>query len=177
MSDIRSQSIRGLAPGAVFSLTRTFTEADTEAFGHITRDYNQVHYDREFARSKGFSGLICHGLLFGSMICEVGGQLAWLAGGMSFKFIAPVYFGDTVTCVMTIAESDAKGRARAEARFTTADGRLVATATLKGRLPVGDDRERLREMVAQGDPTNPLAHGRRAGPDRVPARGRKRGPS
>lgn len=157
MPTTRQLAVSGLAPGAVFTVTRTFTQADTQAFGHITRDYNPVHYDQEFAQGKGFSGLICHGLLFTGMICEIGGQLAWLATGMDFKFLAPVYFGDTVTCRLTITSIGAKGRARAEAVYTNQDGRQVGSAVLSGRLPEGQDRERLRQMLAEGDPTNPLA--------------------
>lgn len=157
MPTTRQLAAEGLAPGAVLTITRTFTQADTEAFGHMTRDYNPVHYDEEFARGKGFSGLICHGLLFGSMICEVGGQLAWLASGMDFRFIAPVYFGDSVTCRITVTEIDEQGRAKAQAVLTNQHGVRVATAALKGRLPMGEDRERLRRMMAEGDPTNPLA--------------------
>ncbi len=47
----------------------------TEYFGDITRDYNPVHYDFRWVEAKGFKGLICHGLIVGSMICEFGGQV------------------------------------------------------------------------------------------------------
>ena len=31
------------------------------------------------------------------MVTHIGGQWAWLADGMSFEFVAPVFVGDTVT--------------------------------------------------------------------------------
>ena len=105
---------------------------------------------------KGFDGLICHGLLVGGMICELGGQLAWLASGMSFKFIKPVYFGDTVTCTIMITDIDAKNRARAVAEFVNQDGIKVMEGHLTGHLPGERDRGVLRDMVAEGDRTNKL---------------------
>ena len=87
---MRLNVVQGIQPGDSFSYTRTSTRDDTNAFGDLTRDYNPVHYDSRWTDLKGFKGLICHGLLVGSMICEFGGQAGWLATGMNFKFIKPV---------------------------------------------------------------------------------------
>ncbi len=65
--DWRSQATKGISPGARFRFSRTFTAEETEIFGDITRDYNPVHYEPRFAHGKGFSGLICHGLLTASL--------------------------------------------------------------------------------------------------------------
>ncbi len=156
MREWRQQAIDGLKSGATFTFSRTFTREETEAFGDLTRDYNPVHYDQRFAAAKGFEGLICHGLLVGSMISQVGGQVAWLATGMTFRFLKPVYFGDTITCRLTITDMDEKGRAKAEAVFTNQRGDRVQEATLTGRLPQGEDRQVLATMLAEGDPTNKL---------------------
>jgi acyl dehydratase len=159
MSAIRQRAIDGLRPGDTFTLTRTFTEELTRAFGALSRDYNPVHYDRRFAEAKGFGGLICHGLLVGSLLTEVGGQIGWLASGIDFRFVKPVFPGDTVTCRFTLHEVDDRGRARASAVFTNQDGTTVVEATLAGRLPGEADRAVLAAMVAEGDPTNGLAPG------------------
>ncbi len=156
MREWRQQAIAGLKPGTTFTFSRTFTREETEAFGDLTRDYNPVHYDQRFAAAKGFNGLICHGLLVGSMISELGGQVAWLATGMSFRFLKPVYFGDMITCTLTIIELDEGGRAKAEAVFTNQLGERVQEATLTGRLPRDRDRQLLADIVAEGDPTNKL---------------------
>jgi 3-hydroxybutyryl-CoA dehydratase len=156
MSDLRRRAIRGLKAGDTFEITRTFTREDTVAFGALTRDYNPVHYEPRFAQDKGLSGIVCHGLLTGSMICEVGGQIAWLATGMSFRFRRPVYPGDTIACRLVISEVDERGRARAAATFTNQHGEQVATAELTGYLPTGRAREILADMVAEGDPTNAI---------------------
>ena len=83
INPMRQRCIDGLKVGDTLSFSRTFTQADTEQFGELTRDYNPVHYDERWASAKGFKGLICHGLLVGSMICEIGGQIGWLASGGS----------------------------------------------------------------------------------------------
>ncbi len=156
MSTWREKTIRGIRPGDVFVVQRTFTREDTTAFGDLTRDYNPVHYDERFAAAKGLGGLICHGLLVGGMLCEAGGQIAWLASGMSFRFIKPVYFGDTITCTVMITDVDAKLRARAVAEFVNQDGVKVMEGHLSGHLPGVEDTRVLREMVAGGDASNGL---------------------
>jgi 3-hydroxybutyryl-CoA dehydratase len=65
-----------------------------------------VHFDDRFAKVKEFHGRICHGLLVVSILTEIGGQIGWLASGMSFRFKNPVYFGDTIECRFTITELD-----------------------------------------------------------------------
>lgn len=156
MSQMRRQAAEGIKAGQVFSVTRRFSRRDTTEFGDLTRDYNPVHYDERFAGSRGFDSLICHGLLTGAMICEVGGQVGWLATGMDFRFLKPVYFGDTITCRLTVTDVDARGRARASAEFRNQRGELVLTAELAGILPGPEQRRLLDEMLAQGDPTNPI---------------------
>ncbi len=154
---MRSKAIQGLKAGDAFTFTRTFTQAETTAFGDLTRDYNPVHYDSRWTDLKGFNGLICHGLLVGSMICEFGGQVGWLATGMNFKFIKPVYFGDTIQCAITINRIDANGHSEAEAIFTNQAETKIGHVTLTGRLPLKKGRELLGRMVSAGDPTNRLA--------------------
>jgi acyl dehydratase len=154
---IRIRAVEGLKVGDSFSYTRVFSKNDTARFGDMTRDYNPVHYDRRWAQTKGYSDLICHGLLVGSMICEFGGQVGWLATGMDFKFLKPVYFGDTVHCVITLTEIREKGRAAAEAVFTNQEGQQVCRARLTGLLPLDPERELLKQMTDEGDPSNKLS--------------------
>ncbi|MDF1594023.1 MAG: MaoC/PaaZ C-terminal domain-containing protein [Desulfobacterales bacterium] len=154
---VRQQAIDGLKTGDAFTYSRTFKKEETEHFGDITRDYNPVHYDLRWAKAKGFDRLICHGLLVGSMICEFGGQVGWLATGMKFKFIKPVYFDDTITCTITITKIEESGKAEAEAFFFNASGEKVCCSHLTGRLPLPRERMILAQMVEAGDPTNRLS--------------------
>ena len=157
MSEIRNRTIQGLQVGDTFTISRRFTEEDMRSFADVTRDYNAVHLDSRFSAAKNFKDRICHGLLVGSMLTEIGGQIGWLASVMNFRFKQPVYFGETITCRFTIAEVDERRRASAEAVYFNQDGDIVLEAELKGILPDAAERRILDEMVAEGDPTNKLA--------------------
>lgn len=156
MSEIRQKTIAGLKAGDSFTITRTFTEADMIAFAGITRDYNPVHFDDRFSAVKNFKGRICHGLLVAGMLTEIGGQIGWLASVMNFRFKKPVYFGDTVTCKLTITEIDVKNRARAFAKYQNEAGVVVLEADLEGIVPAAAEQEVLAAMVREGDPTNKI---------------------
>ncbi len=157
MTEIRQKTIQGLITGDTFTVTRTFTESDTNIFADITRDYNPVHFDERFAAAKNFNGKICHGLLAASIITEIGGQIGWLATGMDFRFKQPVYFKDTITCLFTITAIDENRRAIAEVVYKNQDDTVVLEAVITGILPDARERDILSQMVDEGDPTNGLA--------------------
>jgi 3-hydroxybutyryl-CoA dehydratase len=156
MSEIRNRTIQGLQVGETFTISRRFTEEDMMSFAAVTRDYNAVHLDSRFSGAKNFKDRICHGLLVGSMLTEIGGQIGWLASVMNFRFKQPVYFGETITCRFTITDLDEHLRASAEAVYFNQDGNIVLEAELKGILPNAVERRILDDMVAAGDPTNKL---------------------
>ncbi len=151
MSTIRRRAIEGLRPGDTFTVTRTFDEAQTRAFGDLSRDRNPVHYDRRFAAAKRLDGLICHGLLVGSLLTEIGGEIGWLASGMEFRFLKPVFFGDTITCAFTLLEIDERGRGRARAVFTNQHGTTVLEAAIRGHLPGATERSVLATILAESE--------------------------
>ena len=153
---MRQKAIEGIKAGDSFTYSRTFKKEETEQFGDLTRDYNPVHYDLRWTKSKGFDCLICHGLLVGSMICEFGGQVGWLATGLNFKFIKPVYFDETITCTITITKIEKSGKAEAEAFYFNASGEEVCCCHMTGRLPHSRERILLTQMTEEGDPTNKL---------------------
>jgi 3-hydroxybutyryl-CoA dehydratase len=157
MSEIRNRTIQGLQVGDAFTISRRFTEEDMISFADVTRDYNAVHFDSRFSGAKNFKDRICHGLLVGSMLTEIGGQIGWLASVMNFRFKQPVYFGETITCRFTITDIDDHLRACAKAVYSNQDGNIVLEAELKGILPNAAERRILNDMTAEGDPTNKLA--------------------
>jgi 3-hydroxybutyryl-CoA dehydratase len=152
MTDIRRQTVDGLKAGDTFTLTRTFTEKDVEAFTDVTRDHNPIHSSQRFVALKGFDDRICHGLLVGAMITEMGGQMGWLASGMNFRFKQPVYIGDTITCRCTLVAVDRKNRAEADAVFINQHGETVLEASLFGVLPNVRERQVLfiRSLASSG---------------------------
>lgn len=155
-SELRRKAIEGLEAGDTCTWSRTITPEDVAAFGDLTRDYNPVHYDQRFAQAKGYRAPISHGLLVGGMLCEIGGQWGWLATQMHFRFLRPVYSGDTVTATLTIVELDEAGHGRAEVDYINQDGEQVVSAWFSGRLPLEPEKEVMRQMLAEGDPTNKL---------------------
>lgn len=154
MSVLRERAAEGLQAGDSFRTTRTFTVADVTLFAQISRDYNPVHFDVRFAKTKNFSALICHGLLTASLATEIGGQLGWLASGMNFRFKAPVYVGEMITCNWLITALDQKGCARASVSITNEDGVRVVEGEIDGIVPGFTERKVLRQMLSEGDPTN-----------------------
>ena len=156
MPDIRKKTIQGLKVGDNFTVVRAFSETDMLSFSEITRDYNPVHFDKRFSTAKKFNDRICHGLLVASIVTEIGGQIGWLASVMNFRFKRPVYFGDTITCTLTITEIDEKNRAKAQAEYQNQNGIIVLQAELEGNVPGNPERDVLTWMINEGDPTNKL---------------------
>lgn len=76
---------------------------------------------------------------------------------MSFEFKQPVYAGKQLTCHWLIAEIDERGHAKAEVRIFNAERITVLEATTTGVLPGIEEREYLKQMLSEGDPTNGVA--------------------
>lgn len=88
---------------------RTITEADVMAFAAWTNDNNQVHTDAEFAKTTRYGQRIVHGMLGASLclglIARTGvfeGSAVALLGIDGWRFTAPIFIGDTVTCTVDI---------------------------------------------------------------------------
>ena len=150
MSRIRNQTFQGLSVGDTFTVSRKFTEQDMLNFADITRDYNPIHFDENFVAAKKLKGRICHGLLVGSLLTEIGGQIGWLASEMNFRFKKPVYFGDTIDCSLTITKIDGH-RAIAKVIYRNQDGTVVLEAELGGILPGDRERKILDAILAAGE--------------------------
>ena len=151
MSWIRRKAVQGLQAGDCFSVSRRFTEEDVVQFAHISRDYNPVHFDQRYAEVKDFQGCICHGLLVGTLLTEIGGQIGWLATKMDFEFKKPVYPGDNIRCDFTIVEIADNLRAKAEAVFSNQDGTVVLKAHLFGFLPGHSEKTLMQDVLTQGE--------------------------
>jgi acyl dehydratase len=102
--------LEDLSAGQSFvSPGRTITEADVVSFAAWTNDNNQVHTDAEFAKGTRYGKRIVHGMLGASLclglIARTGvfeGSAVALLGIDQWRFTAPVFIGDTVTCTVEI---------------------------------------------------------------------------
>ncbi len=97
------------------SISKQITETDVQTFSSISLDTNPVHLDADYARQTRFGKKIAHGLLVGGLVSAVIGTKIPGPGaiyvGQTFRFLRPVFLGDTVTATATIARYDKeKGR-------------------------------------------------------------------
>ncbi|MFM7659398.1 MAG: MaoC family dehydratase [Betaproteobacteria bacterium] len=148
MTDIRKRAAEGLQAGDRFVISRSFSKAEIEAFAQLSKDFNPVHYDQSYIALKGFEAPIAHGLLTASLITEIGGQIGWLASGMSFRFRRPVYADELLQCEWLICSIDERGRAQAKAVVKNSQEQTVLEADITGIVPNEAERIRLKALIA-----------------------------
>ena len=98
----------------VTSVGRTITEHDIATFAGLSGDFNQIHTDAEFARSTPFGQRIAHGLLGLSIASGLAVQTGILGANViafrevgEWKFVKPVFIGDTLHVEMEILQTKA----------------------------------------------------------------------
>lgn len=96
---------------------RTITEADIMQFAALTGDDNRIHTDAEFSKTTPFGKQIAHGVL--GLSYALG--LAWKTGMLDgtviafreigeWKFVKPVFIGDSIYAEMETKEAKALPR-------------------------------------------------------------------
>ena len=131
-----------LAVGDRVSVSKTITEADGALYIAATGDFGPVHIDEGYAAGTRFGRRLAPGIMVAGLCTSV--LTAELAGvlGVSiedrFWFTGPVFYGDTITIDVWIAERHAETRTlvwEASARNTEGLEVLKARATLKFPRP------------------------------------------
>jgi acyl dehydratase len=96
---------------------RTITENDILTFAALTGDDNRIHTDPEFSKSTIFGRQVAHGLLGLSMASGLAWQTGILDGTVlafrevnEWKFVNPVFIGDTIYVEMEVRETKALPR-------------------------------------------------------------------
>jgi len=91
---------------------RTVTEADVVAFAGLSGDYNSLHTDAEYAKGTQFGQRIAHGMLAFSIATGLGVRTGVLDGTVlaflgieDWKFLKPVFIGDTIRLRWTVTEA------------------------------------------------------------------------
>jgi acyl dehydratase len=144
MSEIRKKTIEGLKVGDTFTVSRRFDEQDVQRFSRVTKSFNPAYSDEKFVKVKNLKGKICPGLLVGSLVTEIGGQMGWIASKLDLRFRKPVYIGETVSCSLTISCMAGKGLTEAKAVCRNQEGEIVLEAFLKGYIPAGPELKLIR---------------------------------
>lgn len=101
----------------ITSVGRTVTEGDIMTFAGLTGDYNQIHTDAAFAAGTQFGQRIAHGLLGLSIAVGLLMRTGVLEGTVlafreivEWKFVKPVFIGDTLRVEMEAKELKAMPR-------------------------------------------------------------------
>jgi acyl dehydratase len=98
--------------GSTFTtLRRTITEADIVNFAGVSGDFNPLHMDAEFAKESLFGQRVAHGILVLGVATGLrqgiglfDGTLMGLLELRTWRFLAPVFIGDTVRVETEIVE-------------------------------------------------------------------------
>ena len=139
---------------------RTVTEADLVAFAGLSGDHTSLHTDAEYCRGTPFRRPIAHGMLVQSIASGLGVQTGVFEGtiqalsDMTIHWRSPVFPGDTIRLVLTVARIDPEPKRRSgeivfDARVFNQEDRLVVEGEWHTRI--------LRESAA------PRARRRRSG--------------
>lgn len=96
------------------SAGRTITESDVVTFAGLSGDFNQIHTDAEFSKKTPFGNRVAHGLLGLSITSGLAMRTGVLEGTVlafreinDWKFVKPVFIGDTISVEMEVIEKKA----------------------------------------------------------------------
>ncbi len=119
------------------SFTKTVSEHDVYTYAGVSGDFNPAHVNEVEAQKGMFGKRIAHGMLSAGFISTVlGTQLpgpGTIYMGQELRFTKPVFFGDTITATVTVAELiPEKNRAILDTVCTNQNGEVV----IKGKAAV-----------------------------------------
>lgn len=124
--------------GSTFS--KTVGETDVYLFAGITGDLSPNHVDKSYMEKSSYGRLQAHGALMVGFMSTAStlaiaktrkdaNETPVSLGYDRVRFLAPVYFGDTITVNYEIVAIDPeRRRSTADIRITNQDGTLVAVA-------------------------------------------------
>lgn len=102
----------------IITAGRTITESDVVAFAGLSGDYNQIHTDAHFSAATPYGQRVAHGLLGLAIASGLAMRTGFLEGTVlafreidAWKFIKPVFIGDTLCAQLLVTETKAVPRA------------------------------------------------------------------
>jgi acyl dehydratase len=128
----------------IISVGRTVAESDIFNFAGFSGDYNQIHTDAEFSKNTPFGQRVAHGLLGLSIASGLAMRTGMLEGTViafreinNWKFVNPVFIGDTIHVEMEVAETKALPRIGGGSVIVTLDVKKQSGETvMKGNWTV-----------------------------------------
>ncbi len=135
-------TISEMKVGDSASFTKTVSEHDVYTYAGVSGDFNPAHVNEVEAQKGMFGKRIAHGMLSAGFISTVlGTQLpgpGTIYMGQELRFTKPVFFGDTITATVTVAELiPEKNRAILDTVCTNQNGDGV----IKGKATVMPPKE------------------------------------
>ena len=135
-------TISEMKVGDSASFTKTVSEHDVYTYAGVSGDFNPAHVNEVEAQKGMFGKRIAHGMLSAGFISTVlGTQLpgpGTIYMGQELRFTKPVFFGDTITAPVTVAELiPEKNRAILDTVCTNQNGDVV----IKGKATVMPPKE------------------------------------
>lgn len=104
-------------------------ESDIEDYAKASKDYNEIHFDIEAARSAGFKDRIAHGLLATGEISRIIGTEYPGIGSifMNYKniFLAPLYLNEEYNFIITTPFKTPKGIYMCVVKVLDKDNKIV----------------------------------------------------
>jgi acyl dehydratase len=143
---------------------RTITDADLVGFAGLTGDFSELHTSDVYAKSSQFGRRVAHGMLglsyaHGLMWARTGElretAIAFL-GISDWRFIGPIYVGDTIFVNYTLAElRDSKSRpTQAIASFDVALVKQDGSTVQRGRKALLVSKVPLEAIAASAEPNS-----------------------
>lgn len=128
--------------GDTVSFSKTVSESDVYLFAGVTGDLAPVHVNQALMERSAYGQRIAHGVLLVGFMSTTSSMMVAQAkdshtkgetpvslGYDRIRFVAPVFFGDTVTVEYRIVAVDPlKRRTQAEIAVTNQRGEVVAVA-------------------------------------------------
>jgi 3-hydroxybutyryl-CoA dehydratase len=104
-------------------------ESTVSAFSKLSKDENPVHLDEAYAARTRFGRRVAHGMLSAALVSAVIGNKLPGPGtiylSQTLNFRAPVYIGDTITAMVTVAEVLGNNRFRLSTTVVRDDRQII----------------------------------------------------
>jgi 3-oxoacyl-[acyl-carrier protein] reductase len=144
LSDVAPVGFDAIQVGHRAEFSRTITAADLDAFAAFSGDYNPLHMDEAFAHQTTFGRRVAHGMILGSMVSRMIGMHLPGPGALwtqqQFRWMAPVFAGDTVTVEAVVRhKSSGANTLTIEVKAVNQDGKTVLEG--EGTVMMAETRE------------------------------------
>lgn len=134
-----STDVLDFSVGQTCSFSEVVDDKLVHGFANLTGDHNPIHVDDEFAKKTKFGQRIAHGgILFGMISKALATDMPGVGTvylNQLVNFRAPVFIGDTVTLVATIAEILPKAVAKINVVIKKQTGDVVMDGVAEVKLP------------------------------------------